>query len=106
MSESLAVGPSIETFVDVTEDQVKGKKVMLVPELLYERNMHCPHCQSKKKPIYLSDLKNLPDNIIDALKCAECEGVYLVLSHPRIYFPKPIVLNWDYKDKGEAKDEQ
>lgn len=85
---------------------VEGKRIALVPETLYERQQCCPHCKSTATPEYLSELKELPSEIADMLKCSEpeCGGVYLVIGHPRTYLQKPIFLNWKYNEKGEDND--
>lgn len=81
---------------------VNAKQVAIVPETLYEKGMSCPFCKSTAKPNYLSELNRLPTQIADLLQCSEeeCGGVYLILSTPRTYLQKPIILNWQYSPKG------
>jgi hypothetical protein len=83
---------------------VEGKKVAVLPEEYYKTHKYCPHCNSTVSPEYISDLKEASEIIADAVKCADCQDVYIVLVHPKIYLSQPILMNWLLKEKGATPD--
>lgn len=106
MSDQVQVPSVVTHMVPPGTHIVDGRKVALIPEEYYREHSQCPHCKSTKKATYLSDLNNLPDKIADMLKCAEpeCQGVYIILAHPRVYFAKPVLMNWLLKEKGAIEN--